>query len=362
MQTDGQARLGRLRLAHGTVATPVFMPVATAAALKGVLPRDAAEVPMLLANTFHLMLRPGAAAIKSYGGLHHFMHWTKPILTDSGGYQVFSLSKLRSIDESGVTFRSPFDGDRIFLSPERAIETQLDLGADIMMCLDECTPYPADRQTAAASMQLSAGWAKRCKTTYRLAHEGRPKLFGIVQGGLYPDLRRACLAMLMDIDFDGYALGGLSVGEPKEEMLALVEEMAPQLPPTKPRYLMGVGTPADLVAAVNRGMDMFDCVLPTRHARHGHLFTSSGAVNLRNACHKNKQDPPDANCSCYCCRHFSLGYLHHLFRCQEMLGPQLASIHNIFYYQNLFSAMRAAIKSGILTTFTQHFYDEQNNN
>ena len=358
---DGEARLGQLDLPHGAVETPVFMPVATAGALKGVLPRDVAEAPMLLANTFHLILRPGVEEIKSYGGLHRFMHWPKPILTDSGGYQVFSLSALRAIDEQGVTFRSPLDGSRLFLSPESATEAQLDLGADIIMCLDECTPYPADPKDAAASMRLSAGWARRCKAAYnkRVHKEERFKLFGIVQGGMYPDLRRACLEMLVAIGFDGYALGGLSVGEPKEEMLALVEEMAPRLPSDQPRYLMGVGTPSDLVEAVRRGMDLFDCVLPTRHARHGQLFTSRGPINLRNANHKGKQDPPDKNCSCYCCRHFSLGYLHHLFRCREMLGPQLASLHNIFYYQNLLSTMREAIKNGILTAFTKHFYDEQ---
>ena len=361
---DGKARVGQLILPHGALETPVFMPVATAATLKGVLPRDAAEVPMLLANTFHLMLRPGVAEIKSYGGLHRFMQWSKPILTDSGGYQVFSLSALRVLDEQGVTFRSPLDGSRLFVSPESATEAQLDLGSDIIMCLDECTPYPVDSKDAAASMRLSTSWARRCKVVYdrRVRKKEQTKLFGIVQGGMYLDLRRTCLEMLVETGFDGYALGGLSVGEPKEEMLALVEEMAPRLPSDQPRYLMGVGTPSDLVEAVRRGMDLFDCVLPTRHARHGQLFTSRGSVNLRNAGHKGKQDPPDQNCSCYCCRHFSLGYLHHLFRCREMLGPQLASLHNIFYYQNLLSTMRAAIKSGILTTFTKHFYDEQSNN
>lgn len=355
--TDGQARTGLLRLANGTVETPLFMPTATRAALRGVLVRDIEEsgTQLLLANTFHLMLRPGVEQLKAYGGVHKFMGWRKPMLTDSGGYQIFSLSALRKIMPNGVMFRSPIDGSSIFVSPESSMLMQEDIGADIIMCLDECTPYPVMEQEAAASMRLSLDWAQRCK---RARRETKQLLFGIVQGGVYPQLRMDCLERLMAISFDGYALGGLSVGEPKEKMLEVVGYMAPLMPSDSVRYLMGVGTPPDLVEAVHKGMDIFDCVLPTRNARNGQLFTRVGTINIRNALYNGMQAPPDENCQCYCCRNFSLGYLHHLFRVKEMGAAQLASIHNIFYYHELLKDMRVAIRAGKLNDYMSKFYED----
>ena len=352
--TSGKARAGILRLAHGDVETPVFMPTATRGALRGVLPRDAKEsgTQMLLANAFHLMLGPGIEELRHYGGVHSFMGWNQPIVTDSGGYQVFSLAKLNKVSPAGVAFRSPIDGASVFVSPESSIAMQQDIGADIIMCFDECTPYPVSQQKAYESMVLSVGWAKRCKeakTTNQL-------LFGVVQGSVYPQLRLQCLSELEKLSFDGYALGGLSVGEPRNQMLEIVEYMAPRLASSSPRYLMGVGAPADLVEAIARGMDMFDCVLPTRNGRNGQLFTRFGPINIRNAKYKMINLPPDENCSCYCCRNFTLGYLHHLFRMKEMGAAQLASTHNIFYYHQLLSEMRKAIKADKLSEYINNFY------
>jgi len=353
--TSGNARAGVLRLAHGNVETPVFMPTATRASLRGVLPRDAKEsgTQMLLANAFHLMLSPGIEQLKYYGGIHNFMGWDQPILTDSGGYQVFSLAKLNKISSAGVAFRSPIDGSSVFVSPESSIAMQQDIGADIIMCFDECTPYPVSQQKAYESMTLSVEWAKRCKEVKTGTEQ---LLFGIVQGSVYPQLRLQCLNELEKLSFDGYALGGLSVGEPRNQMLEIVEYMAPRLPSSSVRYLMGVGTPVDLVEAIARGIDMFDCVLPTRNGRNGQLFTRFGPINLRNAKYKMVNLPPDKDCLCYCCRNFTLGYLHHLFRMKEMGAAQLASMHNIFYYHQLLSEMRMAIKSDKLSNYIKNFY------
>ena len=355
--TDGEARSGSLSLAHGKVETPLFMPTATRAALRGVLPRDARETgtQMLLANAFHLMLSPGTEQLRAYGGVHSFMGWDRPVLTDSGGYQIFSLAGLRrKLDKEGVAFQSPIDGRSVFIAPEDSVLMQEDIGADIIMCLDECTPYPVAEKRARESMLLSVDWAERCKKT---KSKERQLLFGIVQGGVYLPLRIECLARLKALSFDGYALGGLAVGEPRQKMLEVVERMAPLLPSSSVRYLMGVGTPPDLVEAVRRGMDIFDCVLPTRNGRNGQLFTRRGTINLRNARYNGAQSPPDEECLCYCCRNFSLGYLHHLFRMKEMGAAQLASIHNIFYYHQLLLNLRLAINSGKLTEYTKDFYE-----
>ena len=356
--TDGEARTGELTLPHGKVETPFFMPIATQGALKGPLFRDAEEAgaQIILSNAFHLLLRPGLDEIKKFGGLHRFMGWNKPILTDSGGYQVFSLSAMRKISAEGVTFNSPVDGAKVFISPEVSIGAQQDIGADIAMCFDECTPYPASRQQAKQSMDLSLAWAQRCKDAHKQGSPPGQQLFGIVQGGMYKELRHQCLDALTAIGFDGYALGGLSVGEPQNEMLEMVEHIAPLMPAATPRYLMGVGTPADLVESVARGMDMFDCVLPTRNARNGQLFTRSGVIKIRNAKYKGSEQPPQEDCDCYCCANYSLGYLHHLFRCKEMSAAQLAACHNVFYYQKLMQNMRSAIKKGKLKSFISDFY------
>jgi queuine tRNA-ribosyltransferase len=306
-----------------------------------------------LGNTFHLMLRPGTEVIRRHGDLHDFMQWQKPILTDSGGFQVFSLGKLRKVKEEGVTFRSPINGNKVFLGPEEAMQVQRDLGADICMIFDECTPFPATEKQARDSMELSLRWAKRSKA----AHEGNEAAcFGIVQGGMYPHLREESLAGLTDIGFDGYAIGGLSVGEPQEEMLRVLSTLSPSMPSDRPRYLMGVGRPEDIVEAVRRGVDMFDCVMPTRNARNGHLFTSTGVVRIRNAAHREDTGPLDSSCSCYTCQNFSRSYLHHLDRCGEMLGSQLGTIHNLHYYQSLMSGLRGAIEAGTLSTFIAAFY------
>ena len=355
LAADGPARLGRLRFARGDVETPVFMPVGTYGTVKGMLPRDLESVGarIILGNTFHLMLRPGTEVIGAHGDLHDFAGWDRPILTDSGGFQVFSLAQNTRVTEQGVTFSSPVNGDRVELTPEHSMAVQRALGADIVMIFDECTPYPATEAEARASMELSLRWAQRS----RAAHEGNPAaLFGIVQGGMYAELRQASLQGLKSIGFDGYAIGGLSVGEPRDEMHRILETLEPQLPADSPRYLMGVGRPEDIVEAVNRGVDMFDCVLPTRNARNGHLFVHEGIVRIRNARHRHDTEPLDPWCGCYTCRHFSRAYLHHLDRCGEMLGAQLATIHNLYYYQTLMAGLREAIQEGTLSAFTNRFY------
>ena len=344
---DGAARRGRLSTRHGSVETPAFMPCGTYGTVKGMTPRRLAEVgtQMLLGNTFHLMLRPGDETIRDLGGLHRFMHWPGPILTDSGGYQVFSLRELRTVSAEGVVFRSPINGDRVELTPERSVAAQHNLGSDVVMAFDECTPYPASKDQAAASMRLSMAWARRCIES----HGEHPSLlFGIVQGGMFEDLRTESVAELADIGFPGYAIGGLSVGEPKEEMNAVLAHTAPQLPADRPRYLMGVGTPQDLLYGVCHGIDLFDCVLPTRNARNGYLFTSRGIVKIRNAAHRSDPAPIDAHCDCYACTHFSRAYLHHLDRCGEMLGGVLMTIHNLRYYHRLMAELRTAIEAGTL--------------
>ena len=351
---DGEARRGRLRLAHGTVDTPVFMPVGTYGTVKAMLPRDLAEsgAAIVLGNTFHLWMRPGLEVIAAHGGLHDFMAWPRPILTDSGGFQVFSLGALRRISEEGVAFQSPVNGDRMFLSPEQSMRIQRTLNSDIAMVFDECTPYPAAEPQARESMELSLRWAQRA----RQAHEGNPNaLFGIVQGGMHEKLRDASLAGLTGIGFDGYAIGGLSVGEPKEEMLRVLTHTAPLLPAAAPRYLMGVGTPEDIVYAVTCGVDMFDCVLPTRNARNGWLFTRFGDIRIRNARYRQDRGPLDARCGCYTCRNFSRAYLHHLQRAGEILGAMLNTLHNLHYYLELAAEMRSAIEEGCFGAFAARF-------
>jgi len=352
--TDGLARRGTLQLAHGTVETPVFMPVGTYGSVKAMSPLELKEIgaQIVLGNTFHLWLRPGLDVIEAHGGLHRFMGWDGPILTDSGGFQVFSLGDLRKISEEGVKFQSPINGDRCFLTPEESMRIQKVLNSDIVMIFDECTPYPADEKQAADSMRLSLRWAERSKK----AHEGNSNaLFGIVQGGMYESLRDESLRELTDIGFDGYAVGGLSVGEPKEDMLRILDHTVPQLPADKPRYLMGVGTPEDLVDAVSRGVDMFDCVMPTRYARNGWLFTRHGVVKIRNAGYRNDLAPLDEECGCYTCRNFTRAYLHHLFRSQEILGARLNTLHNLHYYQELMAGMRQAIEEHRFADFVADF-------
>jgi len=351
---DGGARLGRMVFPRGVVDTPAFMPVGTYGTVKAMLPRDveATGAQILLGNTFHLMLRPGTAVIQRLGDLHRFMAWEKPILTDSGGFQVFSLGDMRKISEAGVKFRSPVDGSEVFLDAETSMRVQRELGADIVMVFDECTPYPATEAEARTSMELSLRWARRSKA----AHAGNPSaLFGIVQGGMYPELRAESLEGLLDIGFDGYAVGGLSVGESKEEMLSVLDHVGHRLPSEKPRYLMGVGTPADILAAVARGIDMFDCVMPTRNARNAYLFTSDGVLKLRNARHRDSDLPVDADCDCHTCSNFSRAYLHHLDRCNEMLGAQLETIHNLHFYQRLMRDIRSAVREQRFDAFCSAF-------
>ena len=349
--TDGAARRGRMTLAHGQVDTPVFMPVGTYGTVKAMTPEALANTgaQICLGNTFHLWLRPGMEVIKQFGGLHQFMHWDKPILTDSGGFQVFSLGDLRKITEEGVKFASPIDGAKLFLTPEISMQIQKDLNSDIVMIFDECTPYPADYKTAAESMRLSLRWARRSRDEHdRLQNTNA--LFGIVQGGMHEALRDESLAGLKDINFNGFAIGGLSVGEPKDDMMRILAHTAPQLPTDKPRYLMGVGTPEDLMDSVEQGIDMFDCVMPTRNARNGHLFTRFGDVKIKNARFKTEQGPLDPTCSCYTCQNFSRAYLHHLFRAGEILSSILNTIHNLHYYQTLMAEMRSAIEGGQFAT------------
>ena len=356
--TSGRARRGELDFPRGKVQTPAFMPVGTYGTVKGMLPRDIVEIgaEIILGNTFHLMLRPGTEVVKKHGDLHDFIQWQGPILTDSGGFQVFSLGDMRKITEKGVEFKSPIDGSPVFIDPEKSMQVQRDLGSDVVMIFDECTPYPATEKQANDSMQLSLRWAERSKQ----AHGDNPSaLFGIVQGGMYESLRDESMAGLEEIGFDGYAIGGLSVGEPKEDMVRILEHLGEKMPADKPRYLMGVGKPADLVEAVLRGIDMFDCVMPTRNARNGHLFTSTGVIKIRNAVHRGDTAPLDENCDCYTCQKFSRGYLHHLDKCGEILGAQLNTIHNLRYYQNLMSGMRDAIENDCLDQFVDDFYQQQ---
>jgi queuine tRNA-ribosyltransferase len=354
LATDGAARLGRLTLAHGTIETPVFMPVGTYGTVKAMSPRELEEIgaQVVLGNTFHLWLRPGLPVIAAHGGLHRFMGWDKPILTDSGGFQVYSLGDLRRVSEEGVAFQSPVNGDKLFLTPEESMRIQRVLDSDIVMIFDECTGYPATREQAGESMRLSQRWARRSKDAHG---DNANALFGIVQGGMYEDLRDESLAGLVDIGFDGYAIGGVSVGEPKEDMDRIVAHIAPRLPADAPRYLMGVGTPEDIVEAVSRGVDMFDCVLPTRNARNGWLFTARGDVKIKNARHREETAPLDPGCACYTCRNFSRAYLHHLHRANEILGARLNTIHNLHYYHDLMRGLREAIGAGRLAQFRERF-------
>ena len=356
LTTQGSARRGRLTFpAFGTVETPAFMPVGTYGTVKAMTPEEVKAIgaEIILGNTFHLMLRPGAQIIQLHKGLHKFMNWSGPILTDSGGFQVFSLCKLRSLTEEGVCFRSPVDGAEIFLTPEKSMEMQRVLGSNIVMVFDECTPYPASKDVVTKSMELSLRWAARSKK----AHEGNPSaLFGIVQGGVFEDLRERSLEGLLEIGFDGYAIGGLSVGEPKEEMFKILTHLKSKLPKDKPRYLMGVGTPENLIEGVKCGVDMFDCAMPTRNARNGYLFTSRGIVRIRNSQYKNDLSPLDENCSCYTCSNYSKSYLNHLDRCSEILGARLNTIHNLYFYQKLMSDLRKSLEQGKLDKFVSEFY------
>lgn len=360
-KTDGHARRGQLTFDRGTVQTPAFMPVGTYGSVKAMTPEELKGIgaEIILGNTFHLMLRPGVEVMKAHGDLHDFMHWDKPILTDSGGFQVFSLGALRKITEEGVTFKSPINGGAIFMGPEESMQVQRDLGSDIVMIFDECTPYPASAQEAADSMRLSLRWAERSKK----AHDDNPSaLFGIVQGGMYEHLRQESIEGLVNIGFDGYAIGGLSVGEPKEEMLATLDVVHPKMPVDKPRYLMGVGTPEDLVEGVRRGIDMFDCVMPTRNARNGHLFTRFGTIKIRNSRHQFDNGPLDPDCGCYTCRNYSRSYLRHLDKCREMLGSRLNTIHNLYYYQELMQGLRDAIERQVMDDYVKQFYQLRGKN
>ncbi len=358
LATSSGARRGRLRFDRGVVDTPAFMPVGTYGTVKAMRPEQVSEsgAQILLGNTFHLMLRPGTGIIQKHGDLHDFMGWQGPILTDSGGFQVFSLGELRKISEQGVHFRSPVNGDAVFLGPEESMTVQRALGSDIVMIFDECTPYPADFATAERSMQLSLRWAQRSREAHG---DAAAALFGIVQGGMYPELRLASLQRLTEIGFDGYAIGGLSVGEPPAERIAVLETLQPALPVDRPRHLMGVGTPEDLVESVRRGVDMFDCVLPTRNARNAHLFTRDGTLRLRNARYREDTAPLDPDCDCYTCRHFSRAYLYHLDKCNEILGAHLNTVHNLRYYQRLMGAMRAAIEVDQFDAFVADFYTKR---
>jgi len=355
--TCGRARCGSIEFRRGRVRTPAFMPVGTYGSVKSVTPEEVAAsgADMILGNTFHLMLRPGTDTIRAHGGLHEFMHWEGPILTDSGGFQVFSLAALRKLSESGVIFQSPVNGDPVELTPERSMDVQHDLGSDVTMIFDECTPYPAGEAEARTSMELSLRWADRSRRHFDQLRETQPErgeaLFGIVQGGVYDALRLASLQGLEDIGFDGYAIGGLAVGEPEEERNAVLAYLAPRLPAGSPRYLMGVGLPVDIVEAVSQGVDMFDCVIPTRHARNGHLFTSEGVVRIRNARYAADTGPLDPACGCYTCRNYSRAYLRHLEKCGEMLGPRLCTVHNLHYYQTLMQGLREAIRADRLPEY-----------
>ncbi len=355
IKKDGKARRGRLIFDRGVVETPAFMPVGTYGTVKGMKTDEveATGADIILGNTFHLMLRPGTDIIEQHGGLHGFMNWDKPILTDSGGFQVFSLGEMRKITEEGVLFSSPVNGEKIMLTPERSMEVQRSLNSDIVMIFDECTPYPATHEESKASMELSLRWAQRSKDAHG---DSMNALFGIVQGGMYEDLREISIKGLKDIEFDGYAIGGLSVGEPKEDMIRILDHTAPLIPENKPRYLMGVGKPEDLVEGVRRGIDMFDCVMPTRNARNGHLFVNDGVIKIRNASHKTDTGPLDPTCDCYTCKNYSRAYLHHLDKCKEILGSQLNTLHNLHFYQRVMQGLRDAIEQGKLDDFVEEFY------
>ena len=359
LEKDNKARLGKLSFPRGEIDTPVFMPVGTYGTVKAMTPEELLSIgtEIILGNTFHLMLRPGTDVISQHGDLHDFMHWEGPILTDSGGFQVYSLGELRKITEQGVAFSSPVNGDKVFMGPEESMQVQRELGSDVVMCFDECTPYPADETQARESMELSLRWATRSKK----AHGDNPAaLFGIIQGGMYDHLREVSLNGLLDIGFDGYAIGGLSVGEPKEEMLAVLDGIVDKMPENKPRYLMGVGKPEDIVQAVCRGIDMFDCVMPTRNARNGHLFVRQGEMNIRNAQYKNDTNPLDSECGCYTCQHYSRSYLRHLDKVGEILSSRLNTIHNLYYYLQLMRDLRTSIKNNTLDSFVEEFYELRN--
>ena len=365
LKTEGQARRGRLTLNHGVVETPVFMPVGTYGTVKGVMPAslEAMGAQIILGNTFHLWLRPGVDVLRQFGGLHRFESWSRPILTDSGGFQVWSLGDMRKISEEGVRFASPVNGDKLFLTPEVSMQIQSVLNSDVVMQFDECTPYESKghittEKEARNSMQLSLRWAQRCLDEFNRL-ENPNALFGIVQGGMFEGLREESLAALVELDLPGYAVGGVSVGEPKEAMQRIVAHTPQRLPAHKPRYLMGVGTPEDLVDGVAAGVDMFDCVMPTRNARNGHLFTRFGDLRLRNTRYKTDQGPIDMSCSCHTCANFSRAYLHHLDRCGEMLGPMLASIHNLHYYVNLMQEVREALEVGGFNEFVKRFREDR---
>jgi queuine tRNA-ribosyltransferase len=357
LREQGAARRGRLRFSRGTVETPAFMPVGTYGTVKAMTPEQLEDVgaEIILGNTFHLYLRPGLEVIEAHQGLHGFMHWRRPILTDSGGFQVWSLKEMRKITEEGASFRSPVDGAPVFLSPEESMRIQSVLRSDIAMSFDECTPYPASEDLARASMELSMRWASRGHRAY-YASDPPGTLFGIVQGGVYGNLREASLASLERIGFDGLAIGGLAVGESEAERLQVLEQLIPRMPSHKPRYLMGVGRPEDILEAVLRGVDMFDCVMPTRHARNAHLFTRAGVINIRNAVHQRDTRPIEAGCGCYTCRHYSRSYLRHLDKCGEILGSHLNTVHNLYFYQRLMSEIRSAIDAGTLGAYAREFY------
>ena len=360
ISNDKQTRRGKLTFGRGTVETPAFMPVGTYGTVKAMTPEEVSGTgaEIILGNTFHLLLRPGTEIIKKHGDLHDFMNWKGPILTDSGGFQVFSLAKMRKITEEGVKFSSPVDGSKILLTPESSMQIQRDLGSDIVMIFDECTPYPATEDEASESMRLSLRWAKRCKD----AHADNPSaLFGIVQGGMYKELREESANGLIELDFDGYAIGGLSVGEPEDERNQVLDDTLPFLPSDKPRYLMGVGRPEDIIEAVRRGVDMFDCVIPTRHARTGFLYTSTGIVKIRNSRYQDDIRPLDEACDCYTCQNYSRSYLRHLDKCGEILGARLNTIHNLHYYQTLMRNIRTAIEENRFEEYANNFYKNQDN-
>jgi len=361
--TTGFARRARMRLPHGVVETPVFMPVGTQATVKSLTPADLTddiEASIILGNTYHLMLRPGADLVEKMGGLHRFMAWNRPILTDSGGFQVWSLGELRKIEAHGVRFRSHIDGAEVFLGPKESMQIQRQLGSDIVMAFDECTPYPATEQEANDSMQMSMRWAAKCRDT--LPVNDAQALFGIVQGGMYADLRLESLKAIADIDFEGIAIGGLSVGEPKEDMMAMLDTLAPHLPADKPHYVMGIGTPDDLIEGIDRGIDMFDCVMPSRNARNGTLFTDDGKINIKNLKHVDDEQPVMQDCSCYTCQNFSRAYLRHLYMAKEILSSRLNTLHNLHYYCDLMRRARQALEQGNWPEFRNGFlqrYREQ---
>ncbi len=356
--TESRARAGVIRTSHGVVETPIFMPVGTLGTVKSISPEELVEAgaQIILGNTYHLYLRPGCDVIRRFAGLHRFMHWDRPILTDSGGFQVFSLTKLAKISDEGVAFQSHIDGAKHLLSPEKAIDIQFCLDPDIMMCLDQCTPYPATREQCRAALKITAKWAQRCKQAWQDFQNGHHALFGIVQGGMFPDLRRQSAEELTDMDFNGYAVGGVSVGEPVEMMLEIADLTLPILPQTRPKYIMGVGTPQNLIELTGLGADMFDCVLPTRNARNGQLFTASGTINISNARYKDDTAPLDTECRCYTCRHYSKAYLRHLYQARELLAYRLNTIHNIHYFISFIRNLRKAIVVDEFDSFRKDFY------